>query len=247
MVIPDKDSVLKIHYELVDMFVKEEDPIEPPGLRAQGGEGLLEMAVSRPHTGLGGVDKYSTYETKVGALFHSLIQNHAFNNGNKRTALVSLLVTLDLNGRRIEISDDEVFDFVVAVAAHTSPYDSSNVDKVVEEIATWIRRNSTARNTVPSSMRLNDFLGKCTEVGCNVRESADNCRWIIQNPISRKSIRIRKNNSTLDGPVIKQYVNRLGLSEANTGVYLDEFQNGKLVEQQYIIRYRNVLNRLAHA
>jgi len=244
MVVPDKELILKIHYELVEMFANEEDPIEPSGLRA-GGEGLLEMAVSRPHTSLGGIEKYGTYDMKVASLFHSLIHNHPFNNGNKRTALVSLLATLDMYDRRIEISDDEVFDFVIAVAGHQSPFDNRDSDIVVEEIARWIRRNSVSRVRVPSGMKLSEFLDKCKLTGCLVRDNGG--KWVIINPQSQRSIRIRKITHTLAGQVVKQYVNRLGLSEAKTGLYLDEFLEGKIIEQQYIIRYRNVLKRLAHA
>ena len=43
----------------------------------------------RPQTGLGTIDKYPTIEQKAAALLHSLIKNHAFHNGNKRTALVA--------------------------------------------------------------------------------------------------------------------------------------------------------------
>src|SRR5262245_34128890 len=108
-----ENDVLAIHNELVKVFAIEADPIFPPGPRDNT---LLGSAVSRPQTALGGIDKYKSVEAKAAALFHSLVKNHAFHNGNNRTALVSLLVFLEQNERRLEVGDDELFDFVVSIA-----------------------------------------------------------------------------------------------------------------------------------
>jgi death-on-curing protein len=43
--------------------------------------------VHRPQTTVGGADAYPDVHSKAAALFHSLIRNHAFIDGNKRTAL----------------------------------------------------------------------------------------------------------------------------------------------------------------
>ena len=111
-------DVVDIHNALVAMF-STDDPIEPPGVRDAN---LLGSAVARPRTGLGNVDKYETIDKKAAALFHSLVKNHAFHNGNKRTALVALIVFLGRNGKLLdEITDRELFDFVVSVAADTFP------------------------------------------------------------------------------------------------------------------------------
>jgi death-on-curing family protein len=107
------DDILRIHYELVKLFESEGDPITPPGPRDKN---LVPSAAGRPRTALGRVEKYTTIDAKAAALFHSLVTSHPFHNGNKRTALVSLLVFLDQNARRIEVTDDELFAFVLAVA-----------------------------------------------------------------------------------------------------------------------------------
>jgi len=51
------------------------------GLRDRG---VLESAVAQPQAGFGGEDLYPSLATKAAALGHSLIQNHAFVDGNKR-------------------------------------------------------------------------------------------------------------------------------------------------------------------
>ena len=95
MFLPSFDDVMEIHEELVEIFRNDEDPIEPAGARDIN---LVHSACMRPTTGIGDQDKYVSEYDKAAALFHSLTQNHAFHNGNKRTALVTLLATLYRNG-----------------------------------------------------------------------------------------------------------------------------------------------------
>ncbi len=110
-----QDEVLRIHEELVEDFSSSRDPTEPAGVRTPT---LLESAVFRPQTALGDVLKYPTVEMSAAALLHSLIHDHPFHNGNKRTALVSLLVFLDENGFFPEFDQDEAFKLVLDVAQH---------------------------------------------------------------------------------------------------------------------------------
>jgi death-on-curing protein len=51
--------------------------------------GLLQSAVSRPHETYGGQNLYPDLFLKAAALLESLIGNHAFVDGNKRTAITS--------------------------------------------------------------------------------------------------------------------------------------------------------------
>ena len=54
----------------------------------------LSSAVARQHLGFRGVSKYTTEAEVAATLFYGLCMNHCFENGNKRTALVSMLVFL---------------------------------------------------------------------------------------------------------------------------------------------------------
>lgn len=51
------------------------------GLRDRAG---LESAVAQPWMTFGGADLYPTLAAKAGAMCHALVQNHPFNDGNKR-------------------------------------------------------------------------------------------------------------------------------------------------------------------
>lgn len=134
-------DIVEIHDTLVDWFASSEDPISPPGLRDQG---LLESAVGRAFQSVDGRDAYSTIFDKAAALFHSLINNHAFHNGNKRVALVSAQVFLDQDGRWLEYcSDEEMYEFTRECAAHEIAV--NRVDEI-HYIAEWLESNS--RKTV---------------------------------------------------------------------------------------------------
>jgi death on curing protein len=79
--------------------------------------GLLESALARPQATVFGADAYPDVPTKAAALLHSLARNHALLDGNKRLAWLATYVFLDINGCRVTATDDEVVEFVLAVAA----------------------------------------------------------------------------------------------------------------------------------
>lgn len=63
-----------------------------------GDFGRLESAVLRPQTTVGGEDAYADIHTKAAALMHSLIRNHPFLDGNKRTGVIAIVVFYLRNG-----------------------------------------------------------------------------------------------------------------------------------------------------
>lgn len=54
--------------------------------------GLLEAAVLRPQQSVFGSDAYPDIHSKAAAMMHSLIRNHPFVDGNKRTGVLSVIV-----------------------------------------------------------------------------------------------------------------------------------------------------------
>ena len=74
---------------------------------------LIESALGRPYSGY-----HRRFSAKCAALLESMVENHGFVDGNKRTAwlLVELLVTR--SGYLLDIPVDErLDDFVVSIAA----------------------------------------------------------------------------------------------------------------------------------
>lgn len=241
----EEAEVVRIHYALVDMFSTGEDPIIPPGPRDNN---LVASACSRPQTALGRTEKYTSVFSKAAALFHSLVMNHPFHNGNKRTALVATLTFLELNGHRLrsEVADEEIFDFVTSVAAGRFPKPGFMLDHdaLVLEISTWIRDRTVARRRQGGDMPVSEFLEACRQAGARVRETEN--AWLVQG-FATESRRISKSTRKLDAGAVRNYVSALGLAGSTSGLYIDEFQDGANPEQQLMTRFRVVLNRLANA
>ena len=81
--------------------------------------GLLNAAALRPQTTLMGQDAYPSTAAKAAALLESLAKNHALIDGNKRLGWAACSVILSLNALEISetVSNDDVYDLVVAVAS----------------------------------------------------------------------------------------------------------------------------------
>jgi death-on-curing protein len=92
--------------------------------------GLLESAALRPQQSVGGQDAYPDLHAKAAALFHSLCRNHAFVNGNKRTAVVAVGVFYGLNGWSLDMDQGEIV--ALAVDAAEGQLDVTGIAKVLE-------------------------------------------------------------------------------------------------------------------
>jgi death on curing protein len=82
--------------------------------------GLVASSAMRPGTIAFGVEAYTTLAEKAAALLHSIICNHAFVDGNKRTAWTATRVMLALNGKQPGLTEDEAFDLAISIATSCS-------------------------------------------------------------------------------------------------------------------------------
>ncbi|MBX3067782.1 MAG: type II toxin-antitoxin system death-on-curing family toxin [Microbacteriaceae bacterium] len=92
--------------------------VERLGFRIRD-RGLFLSALARPATSAFGEDAYETIELKAAALLSSLVGNHALFDGNKRTAWVTTMAFLNLNGLDIELPLERKFNLVVEAASGT--------------------------------------------------------------------------------------------------------------------------------
>jgi death-on-curing protein len=99
--------------------------------------GLLESAAARPQASAFGDDAYPDLDTKAAALLHSLAQNRALVDGNKRLALAGVIAFYGVNGRRLTLTNDGAYELIMSVAA-------GHLD-TVGEIATRLRAATEAR------------------------------------------------------------------------------------------------------
>jgi len=107
-------TTLRIHNRLIDEFGGSQ------GIRNQGG---LEAALGRPYATFDGIDLYPLPIDKAAAVFESLIINHPFVDGNKRTAYTLLRLTLLQFDVDIVASEDDKYDITIAASKGELDFD----------------------------------------------------------------------------------------------------------------------------
>ncbi len=100
-------EVEKIHGILIDRF---------GGAKGIRDKGILESAIGRPFQTFDGKDLYPDPVDKAAAIFESIVSNHPFVDGNKRTAYVVLRLILKRNQLDIKVDQDVKYDFVIKAA-----------------------------------------------------------------------------------------------------------------------------------
>ena len=119
------EQVLFIHSRLID---------ETGGAHGIRDTGLLLSALERPKSGFGDTELYPDIFSKSAALMESLIKNHPFIDGNKRTAITSTAIFLQINGHNLKTSQKELERFTLKIA----------VKKVsLEDTAKWFREHTS--------------------------------------------------------------------------------------------------------
>ena len=100
------------------------------GIRDIGG---LKSALSRPLQTFDGKDLYITIFEKAAAIIESIIMNHPFVKGNKRTAIKVIRRILEKENYRLNISEGESFIVRTKIAQGNMPF---------EEIVLWLKNNT---------------------------------------------------------------------------------------------------------
>lgn len=97
--------------------------------------GALESALAQPHMTFGGEDLYPMLVDKAAALGFSIIMNHPFVDGNKRTGHAAMEIFLVLNRMEINASVDEQEQVILALA-------SGNLGR--EPFVEWLKQHIKA-------------------------------------------------------------------------------------------------------
>jgi death on curing protein len=120
------DSILKLH----ELSIKKYGGSY--GIRDKG---LLESAIVRPNQTFGGEDLYPTVYEKAAAIAESLIINHPFVDGNKRTGFLGMLAILEEGDLEITVSNEAIYEFVINISTGEIKF---------EQIVDWLKQNTTA-------------------------------------------------------------------------------------------------------
>jgi len=121
------DDVLATHNQQVDDYGGGD------GIRS---DSLLRSSIDRPKQTFDGTELYPDVYAKAAALAHSLAENQPFVDGNKRTAIASAIMFLDLNGYEQADEDadivDQLYDATMKMANHE--IDNVGLEKVLREL-----------------------------------------------------------------------------------------------------------------
>jgi death-on-curing protein len=255
-------DILSIHEALAADFAAASDPISPSGIKSMD---LLESAVSRQSTGYEGRMKYETAHANAAALTYGICLNHPFFNGNKRTALVSMLCHLDRDDRTFEagVTHDDLYAFMLKVASHGFAEkgrkgDQSDIE--VEQMARWIRNRTRAVERGERVITFRELRAILANFGFGLEglrnNSVDLVRyeewrgWLGFGKKQTKPFRIMRMGYPGDGAVvgkrqIKDLRDRCRLSQEH-GVDSHAFYSKEKTPIDYFVQnYRGLLRRLA--
>ena len=119
-----KEKVLLLHRMMAE---------ETGGSIGLRDEALLESALEGAFAGFGDREFYPTKEEKGARLGYTLISNHAFVDGNKRIGMYVMLTFMEVNGIRMDCTNEEVYETGMSVADGSMGY---------EELLEWIRNHA---------------------------------------------------------------------------------------------------------
>lgn len=117
-------QALGIHKIAIEMFGRLD------GIRDSAN---LESALARPFQTFDGTDLYTTIEEKAAAIGESIVINHPFLDGNKRTGYILMEAVLRYGNKKITLGDDEVYQFVIDISTGNIKFD---------KIVAWLKINT---------------------------------------------------------------------------------------------------------
>ncbi len=121
----DLNSAIAIHNILIEKFGGSS------GIRDNE---LLRSALERPYATFDGKELYPTVVSKASSLFESILKNHPFIDGNKRTGYTLMRLLLLEHKFDINATQDAKYEFVMSVASGTLD---------VAQIEAWIEAHLT--------------------------------------------------------------------------------------------------------
>jgi len=123
------EQVLFLHSRLIE---------ETGGAHGLRDLSMLLSALGRPRATFDDQELYETVFTKSAALMDSLIRNHPFVDGNKRTAITATGLFLRMNGYHLRVANDEMVRFTL---------DCAQSRLSIAEISAWLQKFCAVLNS----------------------------------------------------------------------------------------------------
>lgn len=252
-------EVLKAHYIISDYFISEGEAV----FFGVKNFNLLSSAVARQNVEFGGIHKWEDCYHKMATLLFGITKNHAFEDGNKRTALLSLLLYIDKEELQLIYKQQVLEDLVIRIAANElSIYDRYNKyyagkeDAEINFIADQIKKYTRKTNKRIYTITYEEFNRRLKKFDVWLDNPKGNCINVYRKKEVRKLLIIKKMKEErilqIGFPGWKRQVNpkaiRSVLSEASltaeNGVDSDVFFRDAEPAYELIKEYRSPLIRL---
>ena len=102
------EDILLIHVRMIKEF---------GGMPGVADRGMLESATAMPGAGISGSFLHKSLPAMAAAYLFHICKNHPFFDGNKRVAVVAAELFLNINGMRLNVSNEELKELCLGVAA----------------------------------------------------------------------------------------------------------------------------------
>lgn len=119
-----EQEALEIHAILIERFGGSN------GIRDKE---LLDSALNRPYQTFDGQELYPSPIDKAAAILESIVKNHPFVDGNKRTGYVLARLFMMNNQLTIEADHEQKYQFVISISTGELSFD---------QIREWLEKNS---------------------------------------------------------------------------------------------------------
>ena len=232
-----EDEVLAVRRRMAQLEIATQDAF---GQTEPLKDGILASAVFRQYTSGGGIYKYKTIESVAANLFYGVALGHAFENGNKRTALLSMLALLEKNKTYlINTTEDDLYEMARSVAANTN----RNADVETAEIAEWLKSRIRPKVLGDTAMPFKDLRDQLEELGCTFDKHDRNFikihrgQWMIKTGYPRANFEVQVNE-------VKRIRKSLRLDEMH-GIDSAAFYDLDATVDKFVNEYRDLMRRLA--
>lgn len=130
----DSADIETIHAALAAWSMKAGEPVPSFAYADKAG---IDALVNAPRQSFSGHEAYPTLEEKAAIVFYMVNKRQMFANGNKRMSTLCLLVFLYINGKMLDVSDDELTTKALWLA-NTS---SLEFPEIKGQLTAWIREH----------------------------------------------------------------------------------------------------------
>lgn len=250
-------DVLKAHYILSDFFLDKGEAVRFGILNYN----MLASAVSRQYVEFAGEQKWTDPYHRMATLAFGLTKDHAFHDGNKRTALLSILLGLNLQKRELNVPKFFLETLMVRIASNGlgeykdyKKYKDSEdpeVNFIAGKLRNWTRARNTRLYTITFSelnttlKRFNTYLDDPSGNMINVYQDREKRVLFSTKTVRQRICQIGFPGwkKQIDDHSLKKLLKEAKL-DSEHGVDSDVFFNGAIPTYELLEEYRKPLERL---